>query len=266
MPITIIQNNGINTIKEMMNTGLSSPHRWSLCIIDASHISKSFNTLDVLSWLTKAYEQYNGYATQSETHMIMLLIETENYEGLQSFITSINKTLPHDFECQYDGSTDTVGHINKVTVLLAQKNAPPLKSENPLTNLSLKDPQKYSVLIADDDLYIHKLLSATLQKHFDVHTAENGADTISAYNKHLPNIVLLDIHFPDISGLETMDAIFTQDPEAYIIILSADSAQKNVIQALKNGASGFMTKPPSKEKLAQYIKKCPSIKDFPESF
>ena len=124
-----------------------------MCI--KTHISKSFNTLDVLSWLTKAYEQYNGYATQSETHMIMLLIETKNYEGLQSFITSINKTLPHDFECQYDGSTDTVGHINKVTVLLAQKNAPPLKSENPLTNLSLKDPQKYSVLIADDDLYIH---------------------------------------------------------------------------------------------------------------
>ncbi len=80
---------------------------------------------------------------------------------------------------------------------------------------------------------------------------------ITAYINYAPHVVFLDIHLPDRNGKEVLDKIKLIDPESYVVMLSADSIADNVISTKSKGSVGFIKKPFSKEKLIQYIEKCP---------
>jgi two-component system, chemotaxis family, chemotaxis protein CheY len=82
---------------------------------------------------------------------------------------------------------------------------------------------------------------------------------MAAYKQYAPDILLLDIHMPGKDGLEVLHDIQDIDPQAYIIMLSADSSAENVGYTLQEGAKGFMTKPFTREKLLELTHKCPTI-------
>ncbi len=65
---------------------------------------------------------------------------------------------------------------------------------------------------------------------------------------------------PDVTRHELLEKIITIDPEAYIIMLSGNASQANIVQAMSLGAKGFIAKPFSREKIFQYIDRCPTIK------
>ena len=65
---------------------------------------------------------------------------------------------------------------------------------------------------------------------------------------------------PDKTGLELIPDIIDIDSDAFIIILSADSNKDNVIAALEEGGAGFLTKPPAKAKVQEYLTQCITMK------
>ncbi|MGE3624284.1 MAG: response regulator transcription factor [Bdellovibrionales bacterium] len=115
------------------------------------------------------------------------------------------------------------------------------------------------VLVADDDMYMRMLVKKGAGEGLTVHEAADGKDILSAYKKHVPDMLLLDIHMPNMDGTAVLRDVLAVDPKAYVIMLSADSSRENVEQTLQKGAKGFLTKPFTKEKLQEYIRKCPTI-------
>jgi two-component system chemotaxis response regulator CheY len=117
--------------------------------------------------------------------------------------------------------------------------------------------QKIGIMIVEDDSFTRSLLFNTLKNNHEALPIADGYNAIVKYPIHAPDIVFLDIDLPDINGLELLAKIKSFDPAAHIVMLSGNSNKTNIMQAIEKGAKGFIGKPFTKEKLFQYINKCP---------
>ncbi|OJV13218.1 MAG: hypothetical protein BGO27_00010 [Alphaproteobacteria bacterium 33-17] len=115
------------------------------------------------------------------------------------------------------------------------------------------------VLIAEDDPIVRTVINKTLGGIIKNAFVTDGAELITKYKEILPDILILDIHLPNKSGLELIAEIKKIDPAAYIVMLSADSSRENVINAMSKGAVNFLTKPFTRHKLLEVINNCPTI-------
>lgn len=106
---------------------------------------------------------------------------------------------------------------------------------------------EYSTLIVDDDIWMQRILSKSLQSYGFKKTflASNGFDAVALAVEHLPNLIILDIMMPDLSGLQTLKVlkaikITRQIP---VLMVSALSDAENLGLAVRNGSAGFISKP-----------------------
>ncbi len=93
----------------------------------------------------------------------------------------------------------------------------------------------------------------------DVVEIANGRDVMAACKAQRPDIIFLDIHLPGMSGKDVLKDIRREDPESYVIMLSADSNKDNVIESIKLGAKAFITKPFMRDTLNKYYNMCPTV-------
>ncbi len=116
------------------------------------------------------------------------------------------------------------------------------------------------VLVVEDDLFSQKLVSNALRAAgHTVYTAGTSRAAIQAMIKNAPDMILLDIELPDVTGLEIISEIKEIDKDAYIVMLSGNGSKENVMRAISQGAKGFIGKPFTLEKLGQASDKCPFI-------
>jgi CheY-like chemotaxis protein len=116
------------------------------------------------------------------------------------------------------------------------------------------------VMIVEDDRFTAAYTTTILNKDYDVVHARNGEEAIISYIENAPDIVFLDIHLPGLDGLETLHAIRSADSHAYVVIVSVDTVQNNIVTASERGAAGFLKKPFSKDRIAGIVEKSPFIK------
>lgn len=83
--------------------------------------------------------------------------------------------------------------------------------------------------------------------------ASDGRELIDLYEQHRPDVVLVDVQMPGLSGIEATKAILERDPEARIIILSASSDRAAISVALAAGASGYLLKSLDGAQLNSYV-------------
>lgn len=102
---------------------------------------------------------------------------------------------------------------------------------------------KAEILVIDDEAPIRKLLEITLESNdYKVWLAETGKEGILMAVNHLPELILLDIGLPDKSGHEILKELRTWYNKA-IIILSVQNSEEDIVKALDNGATDYLTKP-----------------------
>lgn len=112
------------------------------------------------------------------------------------------------------------------------------------------------VLVVDDEKLIRWSLKENLGKvKFEVIEAENGSDALKVFSDSLPDIVLLDINLPDMSGIEVLRAIKNVDKDVPVIIITAFGNIQTAVDAMKFGAHDFIEKPFEIEKLNIVIDK-----------
>lgn len=103
-----------------------------------------------------------------------------------------------------------------------------------------------TVLIVDDEFAGRQTLESVLDgEGYDLHVAENGMQALEQARKHLPDVILLDIMMPGMTGFEVCQRI-RNDPqlaEIPIIVLTALDDRQSMLEALKAGADDFITKP-----------------------
>jgi two-component system KDP operon response regulator KdpE len=99
------------------------------------------------------------------------------------------------------------------------------------------------ILVVDDEPAIRRFLYASLSAHhYTVYQAGTGQEALSEFSTHRPNLVILDLGLPDISGIDVTRMLreWTQVP---IIILSVRGQEVDKIAALDAGADDYITKP-----------------------
>jgi len=113
------------------------------------------------------------------------------------------------------------------------------------------------VLIVDDALFMRNLLGDILERNgFQVVAqATNGEEAVELYREHRPDLVTMDIVMPLKSGIEALEEIITEDPEARIVMCSALGQEALVLEAVQGGARDFIVKPFKEERVVEVVRR-----------
>jgi DNA-binding NarL/FixJ family response regulator len=101
------------------------------------------------------------------------------------------------------------------------------------------------ILTVDDHPLLRKGIAALLNAEPDlklVAEASNGQEAIEAFRSHQPDITLMDLQMPGLDGVEAVDRIRSEYPEARIIVLTTYSGDAQVLRALRAGARAYILK------------------------
>lgn len=116
--------------------------------------------------------------------------------------------------------------------------------------------KKIRIVMADDVDVVRLGVSALLStvKEFEVvEQATNGEEAVAAVKKFSPDVVILDLEMPKMSGVEAAKIIKLKYPKTKILILSGFENEKYVTQILKSGAGGYVVKSVAKAELVEAI-------------
>ena len=138
------------------------------------------------------------------------------------------------------------------------KKLPPNVTQEVATRRAAhKDPV---VLAVEDDPFYGKLIERVYNTHARVIIASQAEAVMQEYTLWGPDLVLMDIGLPEVSGHQLLRAILQIDPNAYVVMASGNSARDDVMGAIHTGAKGFISKPFSREKLIRAFNQSPTIK------
>ena len=113
------------------------------------------------------------------------------------------------------------------------------------------------ILTVDDHPLLRKGIAALVNAEPDlklVAEASNGREAIDAFRSHQPDVTLMDLQMPEVDGLEALEAIRREFPEARIIVLTTYSGDQQVLRTLKGGARAYILKDLVHKKLLDNIR------------
>lgn len=103
--------------------------------------------------------------------------------------------------------------------------------------------KKYKILIIEDEVAIRRFLKVSLEAaSYQIHEAETGAEGLRLAASHKPDVIILDIGLPDMTGFE----VLTQLREWFngpILVLTVHDQEDEKVRALDSGADDYLTKP-----------------------
>ncbi|ABK18629.1 sigma-54-dependent transcriptional regulator [Syntrophobacter fumaroxidans] len=103
--------------------------------------------------------------------------------------------------------------------------------------------EKHKILIVDDETPFRSALRRLLEKNHIVMEAETGAKGLEISEREEPDLILLDIGLPDMSGLELLPRFKEQRPSPTVVMITAYERIKDVVMAIKRGAFDYLVKP-----------------------
>jgi DNA-binding NarL/FixJ family response regulator len=121
----------------------------------------------------------------------------------------------------------------------------------------MKKTSPIRILVADDHFVVRMGLTAMVNTESDmeiVAEASDGAEAIELFAQFNPDVTLLDVRMPAINGIEVAAAIRKQNEAARILMLSALNGDEDIHKALEAGASGYVLKNATEEKLIPAIR------------
>lgn len=114
-----------------------------------------------------------------------------------------------------------------------------------------------TVLVVDDSRTSRRKLKEVLEKmgHTIVGEAVNGEDGFIKYKDLNPDLVTLDITMPKLDGIEALQLIRKHNKDAKAVMITAAGQREKMVQAVKYGASEFITKPYEAEEVTKIIER-----------
>jgi DNA-binding NtrC family response regulator len=116
------------------------------------------------------------------------------------------------------------------------------------------------ILIIDDDEVQLSLLQTLLSDQgYTLYSTADGPQGVELFGTHRPDLVLLDIGLPSISGIEVMKQIRQIDGKAKIIVITGYASVESAVHAIREGAWDYIRKPYDTQELARKVESALSI-------
>jgi len=127
----------------------------------------------------------------------------------------------------------------------------------PAEHLVVEAPaSKASVLVVDDHALLRTGVANIINQEPDlmvIAEAANGVEAVDMFERHHPDVTLLDLRMPEMEGVEAVTQIRERDPQAKVIILTTYDTDEDITRALKAGAKAYVLKDISAEALVTCI-------------
>jgi two-component system NarL family response regulator len=120
-----------------------------------------------------------------------------------------------------------------------------------------RGPEPIRVLIADDHALFRRGLEMVLEEEDDIDLvgqASDGTEAIAAAGEALPDVVLMDIRMPKITGIEACRATKEVAPSAKIVMLTISDEEADLFEAIRAGASGYLLKDIPLDEVAEAVR------------
>jgi two-component system, chemotaxis family, chemotaxis protein CheY len=117
------------------------------------------------------------------------------------------------------------------------------------------------LLVVDDALFMRKLICGVAAEAGwqVVGEAGNGAEAISLYQQHRPDLVTMDLVMPVMGGLEALRQIRVVDPEAKVVVVTALDQKQSLMDSIREGAIDFIVKPFERERVLALLAKLENV-------
>ncbi|ATZ73457.1 hypothetical protein CWC33_06955 [Idiomarina sp. X4] len=128
---------------------------------------------------------------------------------------------------------------------------------------------KFKILIVEDDVVLRELLEFLLQREgYETHCCNDGSEAQDWLRGSTPDLVLLDLQLPIISGAQLIQWLRNREPSRAIPILVLTSLQDDddIANALDSGANDYMVKPFQPKELQARLRKLLNIQSQKRSF
>jgi len=120
----------------------------------------------------------------------------------------------------------------------------------------MEKDKKTAILVVDDEPAMRSALAETLVScGYAVETAQNGEEALSRFGNNDYAVIITDMRMPKMSGMEVLRGIKEQSPLTPVIIITAYGTVNTAVEAMKEGASDFIMKPFSLDKLESVVKR-----------
>ena len=123
----------------------------------------------------------------------------------------------------------------------------------------MRGPERISILVVEDDPEVAQVLRGRLEsKGYETHIETTGESALNYAAKQGPDLVLLDVSLPDMSGLQVSKQLrkLYSRRELPIVMLTAKDQPVDQLYGLAHGADAYLTKPYNPSELTQTIKLC----------
>ena len=110
-----------------------------------------------------------------------------------------------------------------------------------------------NILLVEDHELTRFGLKTTFESDYGIREAGSGEQALEIFGQHTPDIVILDIGLPGISGIETAQQMRALGKDVKIIILTSHNDEKEVLACLKAGANAYCSKEINPKRLAQVV-------------
>lgn len=113
------------------------------------------------------------------------------------------------------------------------------------------------LLVVDDALFMRKLIrGVAAEAGWDVvGEAGNGAEAITLYQEHHPDLVTMDLVMPVMGGLEALRQIRALDPQAKVVVVTALDQKQALMDSIRDGAIDFIVKPFERQRVLNLLAK-----------
>ena len=159
------------------------------------------------------------------------------------------------FDHLFDAEDQYANYFVKVEVL--EENRVQMISGKPMAESTGR-----KILIVDDNTELAEMIAQFLTNQgFQISIAQNGSKAIDHVLIESPELVLLDLHLPDMTGVEVLKKISKIDENIFVIVITAYGGEEIAVDLMKAGATDFLSKPFGMKALSDAVKNAVKLRD-----
>lgn len=240
----VIENESPNFIFKIEDSGIGIPQK------DQAHIFDRFYQVDGSN--TRKY-QGTGIGLSLCKELVELMNGKLSFESEEGKGSLFEVVIPMRFEMEEE----------KIVKVVEQKTLTVFENiSNSKDELDLEDSN--IALIVEDNDELRAFIKASIEDHYQIIEASNGAEGLEKAMEFIPNIIISDVMMPEMNGFELCEKIKTNEKTAHIpvILLTAKTAMDSRIQGLEFGADAYMNKPFNTKELVIRMKNLIHVREL----